>query len=81
MVARTDPNKKLPGPDVAGWYDEYHVRLLEVYRETLEKYGHAPPPGYGPAGPGQAVFSVSSFMDTLPPIEENADELMQATPA
>jgi hypothetical protein len=44
---------------------EYHVRLLEVYRETLEKYGHQPPPGYGPPGPGRAVFSVSSFMDSL----------------
>lgn len=55
---------------------EYHVRLLEVYRETLEKHGHRPPPGYGPPGAGNAVFSVSSFMDTLAPIEENADELM-----
>ena len=55
---------------------EYHVRLLEVYRETLEKYGHRPPPGYGPPGAGNAVFSVSSFMDTLAPTEENADELM-----
>jgi len=55
---------------------EYHVRLLEVYRETLEKYGHRPPPGYGPPGPGNAVFSVSSFMDTLAPSEEYADELM-----
>lgn len=44
---------------------EYHVRLLEVYRETLERNGLAPPPGYGPAGPGNAVFSVSSFMDVL----------------
>jgi hypothetical protein len=44
---------------------EYHIRLLEAYRETLEKHGLEPPPGYGPAGPGNAVFSVSSFMDTL----------------
>jgi len=57
---------------------EYHVRLLEVYRETMEKYGHRPPPGYGPPGPGRAVFSVSSFMDTLAPLDENADELMGA---
>jgi hypothetical protein len=55
---------------------EYHVRLLGVYRETMEKYGHRPPPGYGPPGAGNAVFSVSSFMDTLAPSEENADELM-----
>ena len=30
---------------------EYHIRLLEVYRETLEKHGLKPPPGYGVAGP------------------------------
>jgi len=45
---------------------EYHVRLLETYRETLEKHGLSPPPGYGVAGAGNAVFSVSSFMDALP---------------
>jgi hypothetical protein len=60
---------------------EYHIRLLEVYRETLEKHGLQPPPGYGPPGPGNAVFSVSSFMDTLAPTEENADELMGAAAA
>ncbi|MEW2028920.1 radical SAM protein [Streptomyces roseifaciens] len=49
---------------------EYHVRLLEVYRATLEEYGLASPPGYGPPGPGQAVFSVSSFMDSLPAADE-----------
>jgi hypothetical protein len=46
---------------------EYHIRLLEIYRETLEKHGLQPPPGYGPAGAGNAVFSVSSFMDSLAP--------------
>jgi hypothetical protein len=54
---------------------EYHIRLLEVYRETLEKHGLKPPPGYGVAGAGNAVFSVSSFMDTLSPetvVEEEA---------
>ncbi|HKP17358.1 MAG TPA: radical SAM protein [Gaiellaceae bacterium] len=44
---------------------EYHVRLLELYRETLERHGLQPPPGYGPPGAGNAVFSVSSFMDAL----------------
>jgi hypothetical protein len=44
---------------------EYHIRLLEVYRETMERHGLRPPPGYGPPGPGRAVFSVSSFMDSL----------------
>mgnify|MGYP003296370803 CR=1 FL=1 len=38
---------------------EYHIRLLEAYRETLDKHGLKPPPGYGIAGPGKAVFSVS----------------------
>jgi hypothetical protein len=50
---------------------EYHIRLLEVYRETLEKHGLQPPPGYGPAGAGNAVFSVSSFMDSLAPESED----------
>jgi hypothetical protein len=45
---------------------EYHVRLLEAYRDTVEKHGLKPPPGYGVAGAGNAVFSVSSFMDALP---------------
>jgi hypothetical protein len=58
---------------------EYHIRLLEVYKETMEKYGHRPPPGYGPPGAGNALFSVSSFMDSLEPTDENADELMTAT--
>jgi hypothetical protein len=44
---------------------EYHVRLLEAYRDALDRHGLEPPPGYGPAGPGNAVFSVSSFMDTI----------------
>jgi hypothetical protein len=44
---------------------EYHVRLLEAYREALDRHGLEPPPGYGPAGPGNAVFSVSSFMDSI----------------
>ena len=29
---------------------EYHVRLLEAYRETLERHGLQPPPGYGKPG-------------------------------
>jgi hypothetical protein len=44
---------------------EYHIRLLRAYREALDRHGLEPPPGYGPPGPGNAVFSVSSFMDTL----------------
>jgi hypothetical protein len=49
---------------------EYHVRLLEAYREALERHGLKPPPGYGTAGAGNAVFSVSSFMDVLAPAQE-----------
>ena len=44
---------------------EYHVRLLETYRDVLEGNGLQPPPGYGEPGAGNAVFSVSSFMDVL----------------
>ena len=57
---------------------EYHIRLLEVYRETLEKHGLKPPPGYGVAGAGNAVFSVSSFMDTLAPEEVTEEEAVPA---
>src|SRR5512146_3138224 len=38
---------------------EYHLRLLETYRDTLRAHRLAPPPGYGEPGPGNAVFSVS----------------------
>ncbi len=47
---------------------EYHVRLLRVYRDTRAKYRLPPPPGYGDPGLGKAVFSVSGFMDVLPPL-------------
>jgi hypothetical protein len=46
---------------------EYHVRLLEAYRGALERHGLKPPPGYGLPGAGNAVFSVSSFMDAIEP--------------
>jgi hypothetical protein len=45
---------------------EYHIRLLETYRAVMAENGLSSPPGYGPPGAGNAVFSVSSFMDTLP---------------
>jgi hypothetical protein len=45
---------------------KYHLRLLEVYRQTLADCKLSPPPGYGDPGPGRAVFSVSPFMDVLP---------------
>lgn len=46
---------------------EYHVRLLQSWRDCLEKYALPPPPGYGEPGVGRAVFSVSSFMDVIRP--------------
>jgi hypothetical protein len=53
---------------------EYHIRLLEAYRDALGRHGLGPPPGYGVAGAGNAVFSVSSFMDTLDPEEVTVEE-------
>lgn len=44
---------------------DYYLRLLEVYRDTFFKYQLPIPPGYGEAGVGKAVFSVSAFMDVL----------------
>jgi hypothetical protein len=46
---------------------EYHAGLLRVYRDTHRRYALPVPPGYGEAGPGRAVFSVSAFMDVLDP--------------
>ncbi len=43
----------------------YHVGLLSRWRNTLEHHHLDPPPGYGDPGIGQAVFSVSSFMDVV----------------
>ncbi|MCH2373387.1 MAG: radical SAM protein [Planctomycetes bacterium] len=45
----------------------YHVGLLRVWRDTLAKYDLPAPPGYGEPGVGNAVFSVSAFMDAIPP--------------
>ena len=69
-----EPSTPLGKDNPEGAPLEYHIRLLEVYRETLEKHGLKPPPGYGVAGPGNAVFSVSSFMDTLSPEAVTAEE-------
>jgi hypothetical protein len=43
----------------------YFAMLLRTWRERFHHYHLAVPPGYGPAGPGKAVFSVSAFMDIL----------------
>ncbi|MBN2317955.1 MAG: radical SAM protein [Acidobacteria bacterium] len=55
------------GSDQAGAPLEYHVRLLRVYRDTRLRYKLPPLIGYGDPGLGKAIFSVSAFMDVLPP--------------
>ena len=56
------------GKDRKGAPLEYHIRLLRAYRETWKKHKLPIPTGYGEPGLGNAVFSVSSFMDVLPPL-------------
>lgn len=60
------------GKDQKGAPLEYHIRLLQTYRDLRAKYKLPPPIGYGEPGLGRAVFSVSSFMDVLPPLSQNA---------
>jgi hypothetical protein len=62
-----EPMTQLGQDNPGGAPLEYHVRLLETYRETLARHRLAPPPGYGPPGAGNAIFSVSAFMDVLEP--------------
>ena len=50
---------------------EYHARLLVAWRDCHKEHGLPVPPGYGPPGVGNAIFSVSSFMDV---IEVETDE-------
>ncbi|MBE7439023.1 MAG: radical SAM protein [Spirochaetales bacterium] len=44
---------------------QYFCELLRAWKSTFEKYKLPVPPGYGSPGPGQAVFSVSAFMDVV----------------
>jgi len=69
-----EPTTPLGKANPSGAPLEYHVRLLETYRATLERHGLRPPPGYGPPGTGNAVFSVSSFMDVLPADESSGSD-------
>ncbi len=69
-----EPSTPLGRDNPEGAPLEYHIRLLETYRERLAHHGLRPPPGYGVAGAGNAVFSVSSFMDTLDPEEVPIEE-------
>ena len=58
-----EPHTELGDANPEGAPLEYHVRLLEAWRDTQQKYKLAAPPGYGDPGAGRAVFSVSAFMD------------------
>jgi hypothetical protein len=69
-----EPTTPLGRDNPGGAPLEYHIRLLETYRARLDHHGLKPPPGYGVAGAGNAVFSVSSFMDTLDPEEVPVEE-------
>ncbi len=62
-----EPNTVLSQTNVDPPPLEYYVRLLQTYREIFDKYRLPIPPGYGEAGVGKAVFSVSAFMDVLKP--------------
>ncbi|MBI3939399.1 MAG: radical SAM protein [Acidobacteria bacterium] len=53
------------GRDQGGAPLEYHMKLLRAYRTIHRKHRLPVPPGYGDAGIGRSVFSVSSFMDVL----------------
>lgn len=55
----------------------YFCKLLMAWRETFRHYNLKVPPGYGAPGPGNAVFSVSAFMDVL---DAEADALVSANP-
>jgi hypothetical protein len=44
---------------------EYFCELLTSWKSIFEKYNLPTPPGYGEAGVGKAVFSVSAFMDVI----------------
>jgi hypothetical protein len=76
-----EPTTPLGSTNPAGAPLEYHIRLLEAYRATMEANGLSSPPGYGPPGAGRAVFSVSSFMDSLPAADESAGPGVSASAA
>ena len=44
---------------------EYYCKILLAWRDCFESSGLPKPEGYGPVGVGNAVFSVSSFMDVI----------------
>lgn len=60
-----EPLSQLGGTNEGSAPLEYHVGLLKRWRDAFEKFRMSTPPGYGAAGIGNAVFSVSSFMDVI----------------
>ena len=52
---------------------EYYVHLLQSYRDAFMTHKLPAPPGYGAPGLGNAVFSVSAFMDVLPEDKSHPD--------
>ena len=57
---------------------EYFLELLSVWKELFERYKLPVPIGYGKPGPGQAVFSVSAFMDVIHYSPQNKIKLRNA---
>jgi hypothetical protein len=75
-----EPITQLGAENPGGAPLEYHVSLLRTWRDLLEKHRLQAPPGYGEPGIGQAVFSVSSFMDVVRVgVAKNEDEEISAT--
>lgn len=60
-----EPLSQLGRTNAGGAPLEYHVGLLKRWRDAFEKFRMPAPPGYGPPGIGNTVFSVSSFMDVI----------------
>ncbi|MGH9416321.1 MAG: radical SAM protein [Terriglobales bacterium] len=60
-----EPLTRLGKDNQGGAPLEYHLRLLETWRDTHARHKLPVPPGYGDPGLGRAVFSVSSFMDVI----------------
>ena len=60
-----EPLSELGTGNAEGAPLEYHIGLLFSWRNLLESFQLPPPPGYGEAGIGRSVFSVSSFMDVI----------------
>ncbi len=60
-----EPNTELSKNNTEPPPLEYYIQLLQAYRDIFRKHKLPTPPGYGEAGLGKAVFSVSAFMDVL----------------